>query len=179
MRNTIKGLFVGLAAMIAMAFGANTASAITISPGGAITATSLGAVDFASDILTLSCDITLTGSLATSGSAGSRIGAITSGSMGNCGDGWTVTLLFGSEWPLRLVSTAGSPITSALLNIERIGIGLNFLGSPWCLYGGTAGARYTEGGLIALLANSLTGDCGTASFSAGTQFGLSPAQDFA
>jgi len=177
MRNSIKGLFVGLAALMAMAFAVSTASAVTVAPGGNITATSLGTLGLQSDIVTLNCNVTLNGSIATSGTVGSRVGSISGGSATGCESGFTVDLLLGTAWPLRLISTAGSPITSALMNIENVGFQVNFLGSPVCLFAGTVGFNYTEGGLIVVLANTLTGDCGSGSLRTGSQFRLSPAQN--
>jgi len=171
------GVVVGVAVLLAMAFAATTAAAVTIAPGGDITATSLGPVALTSEIATLHCSFTFTGSIATSGTINTRVGSITGGSIAGCEDGYTMQLLVGSGGPLRLISAAGSPITSVLLQIENIGIQFNFLGSPICLLAGTLGFRYTEGGLMVLLANTLTGDCGSYSMSTGTQFSLSPAQD--
>jgi hypothetical protein len=76
MRNSIKGLLVGLVALVAMAFAVSTASAATVSPGGAFTATSLGRLALTSDIVTLNCNVTLRGSLLTSANIGATGGVV-------------------------------------------------------------------------------------------------------
>jgi hypothetical protein len=80
MSNAFKRLLIGVVAVAVIAAMAVSAGAATIriSPGGSITATSLGQVTFAGSSINLRCNLTLRGTLATSASAsvGTRIGDI-------------------------------------------------------------------------------------------------------
>lgn len=163
-----------LVALVAMAAFASTASAVTVSPGGGITATSLGKLTLRSTLATTQCDVSLIGSLVTSGVVGGDVGAVTSTSITNCLGGITVADLIRSlgVWRFTLSATLGNPVTGALLTINRVAFALS---SPACLYTGNVGFLYAEGGLISLLANSLSGACGIASLAG--SFRLSPAQN--
>lgn len=174
MSKYVRTAFAALVAICAMAFAANAASAATISPAGAITATSIGTLNLNSPIATLRCNVTLIGSLnsaAVGASAGSisRVGI----SPNPCG-GFTVTTL-NTPWNVRLIATLGSPITGALILLENV----QFSIGP-CLYSGNVGALYANStGNLTILANSLTGSpagiCGTGSLS-GSGFSVSPRQ---
>lgn len=164
-----------LVALVALAAFASTASAYTVSPGGAITATSNGKLTLRSTLATTQCDVRLIGSIATSGVAGSTIGAITSTSITSCLGGIGVTDLISTRgtWPLRLNSVSGTPVNAALVTISNVAFALS---SPPCLYTGSVGFNLTEPNSIALQANSLAStSCGTASLSG--SFTLSPNQD--
>jgi len=179
MSKSVKGLLVGLFSLVVLALGVSAANAYTVSPGGSFTAASLGKLNLESDIVTLNCNVSLAGSLRTTiPNLGDNAGSVTSGSVTNCDDGFSVDLLFGSAWPLTAVSyTASGTGDIVLINISNVGFQVNFLGSPVCLFGGDVGFQYVEGGLITILANTLSGDCGTGSLAAGSQFALSPAQN--
>jgi hypothetical protein len=164
-----------LVALVALAAFASTASAVTVSPGGAITATSNGRLTLRSVLATTQCDVRLIGSINTSGTVGTRIGSVTSSSITNCLGGIAVTDLIATAgaWNLTLNSTAGSPVTSALVTISNVAFQLS---SPSCLFTGSVGFNLTEPSAIALQANSLPSPrCGAGSLSG--SFSLSPGQN--
>jgi hypothetical protein len=165
-------LFAGVMAIVAMAFAANTAQGATISPGGGVTATSIGTLNLNSPIATLRCNVTLTGSINRSVAIGASAGSITGVAIApNPCQGFTVTVL-GTPWNVRLNSTTLP--TGALFTIENVQFSVGA-----CLYRGNVGFFYNNGtGIARILANSLTGSsilCGTGSLS-GSGFQFAPIQ---
>lgn len=142
MRKSVKFFMLALVAVIGAAFTSSSAMAdITASPAGNITATSLGQVGLIGEggliDITLNCDVTLGGTLASSISdtAGAHVGAITGGSARNCDNG-SAALLFGSPstWELTLtrIDLAG---TLATLLVNDAQFSVTVLGTT-CLYAG-------------------------------------------
>lgn len=107
-----RAVAVVCAALALGAIGGGVAAAaesVHVSPGGSITATSLGRMSFRSALVTVACDVSLAGSLA-SGlvelTAGTQYGAITSATATNCTSGNTVAFS-GLPWTIRYVAIAG------------------------------------------------------------------------
>lgn len=174
MSKHVRMLFAAIAAVSIMAFATSTANAASITPGGAITATSIGTLNLNSPIATLRCNLTLTGSvgrgpIAPGGVAGSLTGVTINPNP--CG-GFRITIL-GLPWQVDLVSE--SLPTGALFVIRNV----QFQVGTLCLYRGDVGFFYTNGtGVATILPNSLTGSsplCGTGSLS-GSGFQFSPVQ---
>jgi len=139
----MKSAFVAfLAAAAALLMGASMANAdITASPAGAMTATSLGTVDLIGEggliDITISCDVTLTGSVnASIADPNGALGAVTGGSARNCDNG-SATLLVSSAntWPLTLVGSPDLTNTLARLEIRNVQFSVTVLGQT-CLYTG-------------------------------------------
>lgn len=164
-----------LGVLIALSLSVTTAQAYTISPGGAITATSNGKLTMRSALFTSQCDWSLIGSITnTSPAAGDTIGSFTSTSVTNCLGGIRITDLIATRgaYALRLNSVLGSPVTGALLMITNWTFAYS---SPPCLFSGNVGTLLNEAtSVISLLSNTLSSSCGTLSFSG--SFTLSPAQ---
>lgn len=172
LRRSVRSI---LGVLIALGLGTATAQAYTISPTGAITATSNGKITLRSTLLTQQCNWRLEGSI-TSGSAvaGDQIGSISGAALTNCLGGIAMITLTAAPWPIRLTAVLGSgPYTGAVARFENIGFQVS---SPACLYGGTLGVLVAQasGGssTVSLSANALTSSCGTASLSG--SFTLTP-----
>lgn len=162
----------------------SAAAAYSIAPGGSISLTSLGSLGFQSDIVTLNCNVALTGTLYASVSGLPSIaGTMNTGTATGCESGFTAELLFNTPWFFLLLGVSGSPINRALFQFGGVGFGVFFLGRLICLFTGNMGMEYSERGLVTLLANSLVGQAGTScegvtgSFASGSQLLLAPAQD--
>lgn len=174
MSKHVRMALAAIVAVVTMAFAANTASALTISPAGAITATSIGTLNLNSPIATLRCNITLVGSINASVAAGGSAGSLTSvGISPNPCGGFTVRVL-NTPWNVTFNSALGSPVTGALFTIDRVQFTVGT-----CLYSGPVGFLYSNAtATAAILANTLTGSpalCGNGSLS-GSGFSFSPAQ---
>src|SRR5262249_13233352 len=86
----------------ALGLTATAANAYTLSPGGNITARSIQ-LDFTGPFgATMACDVTLSGSLRTSGVEMDTVGAITSSSLANCTRDATVLVSAANPWPIVL-----------------------------------------------------------------------------
>lgn len=180
-------------AIVAFAAAAGTAAAgeFQFSPGGAITGASLGAVTFSSNGITITCNLTLRGTVTSARVpkvAGTSYGEITSVSIGRCSGG-TASVL-GLPWPVvynSILGTLPEGVTGVSLTVQRTGFLLNTIGLE-CLYGGSVSSLlavtgtnpYTTG-LYAIPSGSsvpfVRGSflCPTTGSMSGT-FGISPQQ---
>lgn len=129
-----------LLAAMAMALAASSAFAMTAAPGGAITGTSLGSITFRGGEISVSCPLTLRGSVnrEIADRAGASVGSISSGTAGRCSTGSASLLFGGGAWSIALASgvelrteTEGE----ATLTFDRIAIEITSLAA--CLYGGS------------------------------------------
>ncbi len=166
---TIAGLSIA-------ASSASAISGVSISPGGAITATSLARLVSQGTLGTLECNVTLRGTLTAGlipiGATLARIGSLTSGTATNCtlnGNPTTVTLNFGT-WNL-----------AANANGLIVVLGASFSASV-CTYTGNVTATPQLPSPVSLLitqASTLNagGICGSTTILAGQGFLLSPAQN--
>ncbi|MDW5593516.1 hypothetical protein VSS74_04155 [Conexibacter stalactiti] len=178
-----KSFLLGLVAMFALAFGASTASAfpISASPGGAITATGARFTVEGPLGVNVICNVTMTGTLATSAArSGASIGTISGVSLSGCN--YTTTVLIGSGWGIR-VNSHDTPLTSVLNTINNVAFevqGLPLAGT--CLFTGSINFLIgVSGGLsqgIRTLASTLTSGCPliTGRVVADQAFTLSPQQ---
>ncbi|HEX4804591.1 MAG TPA: hypothetical protein VFU94_01715 [Conexibacter sp.] len=140
-RSTMLAALAALA-LLAAALGSGVAAAgeFQFNPGGTITGTSLGPVTFSSNGITITCNLTLRGTVTSSRVpkvAGTSYGAITAVSIGRCSGGTAAVL--GLPWPVTydaILGTLPEGVTGVQLTIERTGFALNTLGLE-CLYGGT------------------------------------------
>lgn len=170
----VRSMLISLIASVASLAAAPAASAYTLSPGGAITATSVGTLNLNSPIATLRCNVVLTGSKDPTGTVGAITGRVTGVTISPnpCG-GFLISAL-NLPWNIRTVALLGSPITGLLLQIETVQFS-----SGVCLYSGVVGHLYAEAtAIMNILANALAGSpfaCGTGSLS-GSGFRMSPAQ---
>jgi len=188
-----SALVATLAAVAALLMGASMAAAnISVSPGGSITAASLGTVDLIGEggliDITISCEVALNGSLSTSVvDPNGSLGSITSGRATNCDNG-SAALLFPSAWGLVLDGSPDLTNTQAALDITNVAFSVTVLGQT-CLYTGDipltldytsiGGGRFSTG-LITVDAHALSlasGSflCPTDGILSGT-FALSPLQ---
>lgn len=151
---TLAVLTTLMAALAAASAGAAT-SGIALSPGGAITQTSLGAVSFRTGEVTLSCRFTLRGTLSsTLVRVEAAIGSISAATVSEC-NGGTYEVLLNLPWAMRVVGLlepeargvcnrlvtveASSPtnLCGARIAIQGFGIKLLVFGAfANCLYGG-------------------------------------------
>lgn len=168
---------VGLSILASSAFAA---SGVSISPGGAITATSLGRLTSQGSLGTLACNVTLTGSL-TRGlisipSGGlSAIGSITGGSATNCelnGSRTTVTLNFSPAWTLAANSNGLVVVLGATFSASICTYRGNVLATP--------DLSVSPVVLLITQASPLAGSpafpCGSTTILAGQGFSLTPGQ---
>ena len=164
MSKYVRVLFAAVVAIVAMAFATSTASALTVTPSGANTATSLGTLNLNSPIATLSCNVTLAasinaGSIATGGVAGTITG--TTISPNPCG-GFSVSTS-GHPWSTVVTDQTLVP-AGVLLTIN----GVRFSIGP-CTYSGSVGFLYDRATNVASIQrNSLPGSpalCGNGSLS--------------
>jgi hypothetical protein len=129
-------------AVAALAVGAAAAVAgeFQFSPGGTITGTSLGAVTFSGSGITITCNLTIRGSVTSARVpkvAGTSYGEITSVSVGRCSGGSASVL--GLPWPVvynAILGTLPEGVTGVSLTVQRTGFLLNAIGLE-CLYGGS------------------------------------------
>jgi hypothetical protein len=180
-------------ALGALALGAATASAgeFQFSPGGAITGTSLGAITFSGSGVTITCNLTLSGTVTSARVpkvAGTSYGEITSVTIGRCSGGSAAVLNL--PWPVTynaILGTLPEGVTGVSLTANGTGFAMTFSGIQ-CLYGGnlttllavTGRNPYTTG-LYTVPSNSslplLSGGflCPRSGSMSGT-FGISPTQ---
>jgi hypothetical protein len=165
-----------LLAAIGMSAASSSAlaiSGVSISPGGAITASATALISRGT-VGTLSCNVSLVGTLrAGLTAAGGSIGSITSGRTSNCtlnGSPTTVSLTFNPAWNI----TIGA---NGLITVSNV----VFVAGA-CTYRGSVIAGYTRGppAQLITLASTLTGSpnppCGTSTIQASQTFNISPAQ---
>lgn len=170
-------LGVAVAAAALCAFGSATAMAVSISPTGAITATSNGRLTHRMTLQTSQCNWSMIGTIdRSSGSAGDQIGSITSTRIYNCLGGIAMADLIATRgaWPIRISAQLGtSPVTGLLVVISNWAWNWS---SPPCLFTGAAGMLVTQlsGGTnqMSFLTNTFTSACGSLSFSG--SFTISP-----
>lgn len=186
-------------ALVATAAASSAALGATasISPGGAITATSNGRVTFAgSSIIRPECNLTIRGTLGTGpinkDAPGGVLGSVTAVQIANCSGLDSVTVL-GLPWTITYQSITGTlpnAVTAIRLNIVAAAFemrGLPVAGN--CLYGGTAPTildvtgtnPYTSAGLRSLGSTAPLGKRGGGIFCPGSgwlegTFSLSPTQ---
>ncbi|HEX4806893.1 MAG TPA: hypothetical protein VFU94_13425 [Conexibacter sp.] len=159
-------------ALVALAAAATSATAASLqaSPGGAITATSLGKLTFSAGSLSIECNLTMTGNLlrtAISKTAGTKMGEINTVSWANCTGGEVETVL-NLPWTLAYSSINGTlPEGVTGINFEIVNSSFElsaFGGFFGCLYRGNSnaeqavtrisGATYRSG-LVRSLQNAL------------------------
>ena len=187
-----KLLLVAALALVALAASVTAASAstVTASPGGNITGTSLGTVTFADANfgISINCNVTLTGSLATRAEGTlpiANVGGITGGSTANC-EGGSATILANAttnRWAMSSNSVSGGVATATFTGVKFL-ISIPFFSA--CLYTTRANASYSNStGLmtiteIALVSSTyLSGfGCATAPTMEGV-FAISPRQTIA
>jgi hypothetical protein len=129
-------------AVLALAVGATGALAgeFQFSPGGAITGASLGAVTFSGSGISISCNLTLRGTVTSARVpkvVGTSYGEITSVSIGRCSGGTAAVL--GLPWPVvydAILGTLPEAVTGVSLTVQRTGFLLTTFGLE-CLYGGS------------------------------------------
>lgn len=165
MRKSLGISLVAVTAVVIAVLGAAVAKAevITAEPAGSITKTSLGAVTFSGGAISLNCQITLRGTLASAieDVRGEPVGALTGGSVTSCNTG-SLQLLFGVAWNDVLADVARLGGAPKLLPIDMNGVrvSVTILGIT-CLYGGNVPTSLQAEGsplatrLVAVLANSL------------------------
>jgi hypothetical protein len=142
MSRSTRLLALAALAIAAAALGAGTAAAgeFQFNPGGTITGTSLGPVTFTSNGITITCPLTIRGTVTSARVpkvAGTSYGEITSVTVGRCSGG-TASVL-GLPWPVTYNAILGvlpEGVTGVSLTVERTGFLLNTIGLE-CLYGGT------------------------------------------
>jgi len=127
-----------LLAAVAGLFAGTARAAVSISPGGAITAVSPTTVTFYAGIVAIRCRVALTGTLATSASTGGGVaGSITAATVGGCAPaGTAVTLL--TPIPIRLGSVflTDDGIAELFMDFDNPGISVTLAGMT-CLYQGS------------------------------------------
>jgi hypothetical protein len=131
------------AAIAVVAFAVLAASAAAgefqFSPGGTITGTSLGPVTFSGSGITITCPLTLSGTVTSARVpkvAGTSYGEVTSVTVGRCSGGTAAVL--GLPWPVVYNAILGAlpeAVTGVSLTVQRTGFLLRTLGLE-CLYGG-------------------------------------------
>jgi len=142
MSRTRKAAWIAALALAIGALGAGTASAASFQfdPGGRITGTSLGVVTFSGSGITITCPVTLSGTVTSAvveKRSGATYGAVTSVRIGRCSGG-TVAVL-NLPWSVTydsILGTLPSAVTGVALTVNGTGVALTFSGIT-CLYGGT------------------------------------------
>jgi hypothetical protein len=130
----------------------STASSGTISPGGNITSTSIGTFTFTSNSGSIACNVTLTGSLATSASgtlstapeAGNpTVGHLFGGTANGCGFGNSATVLISTtnQWAVRNRAVSGSESQNW---IDHSQFDITAFGFVKCLITANVKFRYTS-----------------------------------
>lgn len=171
MANFSKRLLPLALTLCALMASTATAATINISPGGSITAASLGKFTFSSGAITIRCNWTLSGSLATSASAavGARMGSVSRVEVASC-EGGTFRSIENLPWELtflRLLVNESGVTTGIEFNIRNLSytLSVTIFGIVLdCAYSGTLpvlvriNAGVTE--LIRVLANSLSKTAG-------------------
>jgi hypothetical protein len=181
----IKLLLLAIVAMAAITAGTANATTIRASPGGAYTSVSLGRVTFTGGVITIRCNLTLRGTLATSAtaSAGTRIGDMSRVEVAGC-EGGTVRSINNLPYSLTFERLTETGLefrvnrANFTLSVTIFGIVVD------CTYEGNVPALVEiisgRTGLIRILTNSLSktagsGSCPASGSMTGT-FGLSPQQ---
>lgn len=163
----LYGFVVAIMAIATMAFAASSASAVTVSPGGNITASfGSGGMTFATIASTTLCPVVFEGNIGTSGS-GSITNATVNGGSPCLGVRYTFT------FPWSVAVTYGSPLATIVVSgitviADISGLRCTFTGSV------TLGVA-NPGGRINAPVGTLTGPCGNATIG-GTGGTLSPTQ---
>jgi hypothetical protein len=190
-RSTTLARVIVLALAVA-ALGAGTASAASFqfNPGGRITGASLGPVTFSGSGITITCNLTLSGTVTSAvveKRAGTSYGSVTSVRIGRCTGGTAAVL--GLPWSVTynaILGTLPSAVTGLELTVNGTGFALTFSGIT-CLYGGNVSSLLAVSGsnpytttLYALPSNSVplvSGIflCPRSGSMSGT-FGISPTQ---
>jgi hypothetical protein len=142
MLRSIRRATLAVVALAALAAATGTAAAaeFQFSPGGTITGTSLGPVTFSGSGITITCPLTLRGTVTSARVpkvAGTSYGEITSVTVGRCSGG-SVSVL-GLPWPVvynAILGTLPNAVTGVSLTVNRTGFLFNALGLE-CLYGGS------------------------------------------
>jgi hypothetical protein len=142
MLRSIRRALLAAVALVALTVGAGTAVAgeFQFNPGGTITGTSLGPVTFSSNGITITCPLTLRGTVTSNRVpkvAGTSYGEVTSVTVGRCSGGTARVLNL--PWPVTynaILGTLPEGVTGVSLTVERTGFLLNTIGLE-CLYGGT------------------------------------------
>lgn len=177
-----KFLIIAMLSIASLGAAAASAAAltVTVTPGGAITATSLGLLRSQGTLGTLECNVTLIGSLrSNSGTPLFSIGSITNGTAANCRLNGSPTTVSLTGFPWTVAATSATTTASRLFTI----LGVRFVaGGGACTYSGSVGftAVANPVNLLITLASLLTGapnpPCGTTTILAGQGFALTPAQ---
>lgn len=190
MRPRIKLLLIAVVALATITTGTAAAATIGISPGGNITAASLGKLTFTFGVISLRCNWTLGGSFATSAAAtaGTRMGSVSRVEVASC-EGIAPRSINNLPYEvtfLRLLTAEGRT-TGIEYNIRNINFtlsGVIFGIVVDCTYEGTipvlVGINADLTQLVTILTNSLRktaggGSCPESGSMRGS-FGLSPQQ---
>jgi hypothetical protein len=141
MLRSIRLALLVVVAVAAAAVGSGAAaSEFQFSPGGAITGASLGPVTFSGSGITITCNLTLRGTVTSARVpkvAGTSYGEITSVTVGRCSGGTASAL--GLPWPVvynAILGTLPEGVTGVSLTLQRAGFLMNTIGLE-CLYGGS------------------------------------------
>ena len=142
MSRSTRLLAVAVAVIAAMAVGSGMAAAaeFQFSPGGTITGTSLGPVTFSGGGITITCPLTLRGTVTSARVpkvSGTSYGEITSVTIGRCSGGTASVLNL--PWPITynaILGTLPNAVTGVALTASRLGFQLSAIGIT-CLYGGS------------------------------------------
>jgi len=176
-----KLLLIATLALSALSTAAARSTTIEFSPGGAITAPSLGKLTFTGGAINWRCNFTLAGTLSTSttAAAGNQIGAISRVEVASC-EGFSLRSINNLPYSLlysRLLAE-GLEFTITRWNMSFSGVLFGIVVD--CTYGGTVPVLLTIAasatGLFRVLTNSLAktaggGSC-PASVSMSGSFGL-------
>lgn len=131
---------------IALLAAAGTASAVTISPGGAIQAYSDAALTFSGPLgITTACDYEFHGTFSTSARVGDTLGTITSGFMMNCVN--RSTLYFPQPWEIvldQVLVDGRGGVTDLLVTLKDFDYSETLLGVT-CRYAGELPLRISSG----------------------------------
>jgi hypothetical protein len=181
----IKLLLLAVVAIAAVTASSASATTISTSPGGAYSSASLGRVTFTGGSITIRCNLTLSGTLATSAAAtaGTKIGDMSAVETASC-EGGRVRSINNLPYELRFNRLTATGLefevasTNFTLSVTIFGIVVD------CTYGGNVPALVeiinSRTGLIRILTNSLSktagsSSCPTTGSMSGT-FGLEPQQ---
>jgi hypothetical protein len=185
-----------LTALIVLLPGGGTALAeryLSISPAGSVTASSLGKLTFTAGTTTISCNVTMRGTLeeVVIETAGDHVGSVSEVTWATC-TGGELERVLGLPWSLgysSILGTMPNGLTGELYTINEAGMRFSILsGFVRCLYKGNVGALVAlsgtnpyRTGLITLLGTELSRieggeSCPVTGRLSGT-LALSPAQE--
>lgn len=144
------------ATALVLALACSAASAqefIEVEPGGSFRASSAGKLTFSASELTLSCNVTLTGTLETAFiddlQTEAELGSVSSTSFANC-TGGTFERALALPWEMNYTRTVGTlpeAATAILLTIHEVSLGFStFFEFIRCLYKGDLGASLSLSG---------------------------------